>query len=76
MRKLREKNLSTEEKITEIFNQLKIKFPLDWLLNLEIYELALQHNFSNKEEILLHLQKLQENSKFKKLITNGLNLLQ
>jgi phenylalanine-4-hydroxylase len=76
VRKLREKNLSTEEKITEIFNQLKIKFPLDWLLNLEIYELALQHNFSNKEEILLHLQKLQENSKFKKLITNGLNLLQ
>ncbi len=27
VRKLREKNLSTEEKITEIFNQLKIKFP-------------------------------------------------
>ncbi|WP_298782043.1 aromatic amino acid hydroxylase [uncultured Polaribacter sp.] len=74
VREMREENLSTEQKITEIFNQLKIKFPLDWLLNLEIYELALQHNFSIKEEIILHLKKLQENSNFKKLISNGLAL--
>ena len=72
---MRKESISSEEKITEIFNQLKTKFSNDWLLNLELYELALQHNLSIQKEILLHLEFLQEKSNFKKLIENGLNLL-
>lgn len=75
VREMREGNSSSEEKITEIFNQLKIKFSKDWLLNLELYELALQQNYSIKVDIFNHLEVLQENSKYRKLIQNGLDLL-
>ena len=68
-------NNVTEEKITALFNQLKTKFSKDWLLNLEIYELALQNNFSIQKEILTHLLNLQKNIEFRKLIKNGLDLL-
>ncbi|MCI2229728.1 aromatic amino acid hydroxylase [Polaribacter sp. MSW13] len=75
VRVYREENNTTEEKIKTIFNQLKTNFPLDWLLSLELFELALQKEFSIQFEILKHLEKLQENTAFKKLIENGLNLL-
>lgn len=75
VREMRESNSSSEIKITEIFNQLKMNFSKDWLLNLEIYELALQYNFSIKVEILKYLEGLQVNSKYRKLIQNGLDLL-
>ena len=72
---MRETNSVSEENITSIFNQLKKDFSSDWLLNLELYELALQHHFSIQEEIRSYLLVLQENESYKKLIENGLNLL-
>ncbi len=75
VREIRKTNNVTEEKITALFNQLKTKFSKDWLLNLEIYELALQNNFSIQKEILTHLLNLQKNIEFRKLIKNGLDLL-
>jgi phenylalanine-4-hydroxylase len=74
VKEMRAKNLSTNKKITEIFNQLKTKFQLDWLLPLELYELALQNNYAIKSEILISLEKLKCNKSYTKLIENGLVL--
>ena len=74
VKQMRETNESTEEKITEIFNQLKTKFQLDWLLLLELYELALQYNFSIKSSILERLEELKCNKSYTRLIENGLAL--
>jgi len=76
VRILREEKSSTNKKITEIFNQLNSKFQGDWLLLLELYELALQSNFSIKETILERLEVLKCNKSYTKLIENGLILCQ
>ncbi|MGJ8743015.1 aromatic amino acid hydroxylase [Polaribacter sp.] len=76
VREMREAEQTTEKKITEILNQLKIKFPLDWLLPLELYEVALQHQFPIQNKILSYLLKLKKHDGYKKLIANGLDLLQ
>ena len=75
VRNMRETNSVSEENITSIFNQLKKDFMKDWLLNLELYELALQYNFPIQEEVYSYLLVLQENESYQKLIENGLNLL-
>ncbi|WP_036824018.1 aromatic amino acid hydroxylase [Polaribacter sp. Hel1_85] len=74
VREMREKGSSTNKKITEIFNQLKSQFQLDWLLSLELYELALQNNYTIKSEILTRLENLKCNKSYTKLIENGLVL--
>ena len=74
VRKMREAKNASEEKLTTIFNQLKLNFPLDWLLNLELYELALQNHFSIQNSILNHLEKMKCNKSYTKLIENGLVL--
>ena len=74
VRVMREEKSSSEQKITEIFNQLKTNFELDWLLLLELYELALQNNYNIKSIILVRLEELKCNKSYTKLIENGLVL--
>lgn len=74
VKQMREAKSVSEEKITIIFNQLKNKFSNDWLLNLEIYELALQNNYALKELILKRLEELKCNKSYTRLIENGLVL--
>tara|TARA_R110002126_G_scaffold72364_1_gene180855 strand:+ start:8287 stop:10032 length:1746 start_codon:yes stop_codon:yes gene_type:complete len=76
VRQMREANTVTEIKIVTIFNQLKNNFSEDWLLFLEIYELASEHNFSIQTEILTVLNDLKSNKSYTNLIENGLNLHQ
>mgnify|MGYP001502682395 CR=1 FL=1 len=76
VKQMRAPNSASEEKITEIFNQLKTKFSHDWLLNLEIYEVALQNNYALKPLILERLEALKCNKNYTKLIENGLFLCQ
>ena len=76
VREMRKASSSSEEKITKIFNQLKKHFAEDWLLFLELYELALKNNFSVKSKILNTLENLKSNKSYTKLIENGLNLCQ
>ena len=71
---MRNEKTSTEIKITAIFNQLKSQFQTDWLLNLELYELALQNNYFIKDTILEKLIELKQNDRYTKLIQNGLVL--
>ena len=74
VRKMREDNTVTEAKIATIYNQLKSDFRKDWLLQLELYELALHKNYEIKNAILETLQNLKSNKSYTSLIENGLNL--
>lgn len=74
VKQMREGNSLSEDKITTIFNQLKTKFSKDWLLLLELYELAKRNDFSIKIAILKSLNDLKCNKSYTKLIENGLNL--
>ena len=74
VRVIREEKTFSEKKITEIFNQLKTNFESDWLLLLELYELALQNNYDIKSSILIRLNELKCNKGYTKLIENGLVL--
>jgi phenylalanine-4-hydroxylase len=76
VKEMREANLATELKIVTIFNQLKKDFSQDWLLFLEIYELASHNNFAIQTEILTVLNDLKSNKSYTNLIENGLNLHQ
>jgi len=76
VREMRVENSVTEEILKEIFSQLKQKFSKDWLLLLELYELASQHNLSIKNDLLIALKDLKSNKSYTALIENGLNLHQ
>ncbi|MEE9407309.1 MAG: aromatic amino acid hydroxylase [Polaribacter sp.] len=76
VRAFREKNQTSEIEITAIFNQLKNEFPQDWLLLLELYEIAIKNSFLIKNSILKSLEDLKSNKSYTKLIENGLNLSQ
>ncbi|MGK0413318.1 MAG: phenylalanine-4-hydroxylase [Polaribacter sp.] len=76
VREMRVQNSVTEAKIIVILNHLKLKFSNDWLLLLELYELALNHNFSIKSNLLNILKDLKSNKSYTALIENGLNLHQ
>ena len=75
VRKMRENGTASEALIIEIIQKLKIKFQKDWLLVLELYELALSYNFAIRFELLDYLEKLQENPEYEQLIEKGLQLL-
>jgi phenylalanine-4-hydroxylase len=75
VRKLRESNAVTEDSMSKIFSKLRSTFNNDWLLVLELYELALSFNFAIQFELLEYLVKLQEKSEYEQLISNGLQLL-
>ena len=72
---MRKEDTSTEKIISSIFKLIKTKFSADWLLPLELYEVALHKNYAIQEDILLHLNYLKKEVKFTKLIQNGLDLL-
>ena len=74
VKKMRDEKTSTNKKVTEIFTQLKSQFPTDWLLNLELYEVALQNNYLIKDAILEKLIELKQYKNFRKLIEKGVAL--
>ena len=75
VRQLRESNAATEDSLSKIFSKLRSTFYNDWLLVLELYELALSFNFAIQFELIEYLETLQENSEYQQLISNGLQLL-
>ena len=75
VRQQRESNAATEDSLSKIFSKLRSTFNNDWLLVLELYELALSFNFAIQFELLEYLVKLQEKPEYEQLISNGLQLL-
>ncbi|TCI93661.1 aromatic amino acid hydroxylase [Tenacibaculum sp. M341] len=76
VREIREKNEVSEDKVTLVFNRVKTSFNNDWLLALELYELAVINDYEIKNEIKIYLEGLQASNKdFESLIDSGLSLL-
>lgn len=68
-------DLSFEELAT-VLALLKSNYSKDWLLTLEIYELAYRSNKTLEAEGLQYLTQLKEISKYRQLIENGLKLIE
>lgn len=73
--KMRKSELVDFEKLASIFEKIKLNFPTDWLLPLEMYEVAYQSNTAIEITILDHLMQLKNTKKFKQLIANGIRLI-
>ncbi|HEY9170543.1 MAG TPA: aromatic amino acid hydroxylase [Lutibacter sp.] len=63
------------QKIGLIFEKLKVNFTSDWLLALEMYELAYQSDTKIEIEILEYLTQLKKIKKYEQLIANGIRLI-
>ncbi len=78
VRNIRE-NKTEFELLKNLFEKVKTNYPNDWLLSLEIYELSYAHFGQNNtftKEIFTYLNTLANtNPENKKLITDGLNLI-
>ncbi|MCT4699279.1 aromatic amino acid hydroxylase [Tenacibaculum haliotis] len=75
VRKMRNAAEVSEKEISVVFTKLKNDFKEDWLLSLELYELALKQNFKVKTELKEYLTSLKSNKSYRTLIENGLHLL-
>jgi len=77
IREIRETGLNAEL-IPGIWQDLKKKFPNDWLLSVEILELIMNNkiNIGFKEKVETHLNQLRKtNPEFSQLIANGIMLV-
>ncbi len=75
VREMRESGQFSSQSIEEVLSRLKSEFPNDWLLVLELYELAHAAQFEIQDDLLNYIEKLKEKESFKKLIDNGLELI-
>jgi phenylalanine-4-hydroxylase len=75
VRSLRENNTVAESEVERIFTTVSANFKNDWLLPLELFELAVKYNYQSQKEIILkHLESLKCNKSYTTLIEKGLVL--
>jgi phenylalanine-4-hydroxylase len=72
---IREHQTKTKEALNTIFIETAENYPNEWLLLLEIYELIYKSNSELENKIKSRLLELKKQSKYTKLIKNGLNLI-
>lgn len=81
VRKMREEKSAGEASLTEIQSKVEKHYPTDWLLTMEIYELAEKNNFKDVSQksfsrlIALQDSKVSLNSETKSLIERGFKVL-
>jgi len=75
VKKMRDNDVASEEKMMTIYSKLEKEYPEEWLLFLELYELALLNQFMIKNILLLKLEKLKCNKSYKTLVEKGIVLL-
>ncbi|WP_407266976.1 aromatic amino acid hydroxylase [Tenacibaculum maritimum] len=75
VRSWREKNVVDEKELLGVFKELQSDFKEDWLLPLELLELAIKHSFSVKVDVEMYLNQFKKDKKYKTLVENGLHLL-
>jgi phenylalanine-4-hydroxylase len=71
---MRLKNIEIK-RLQIIFNILKNTYPNEWLLPLEMYEIAYNSNLDFSEEIFNYLTQLKDNEQYAQLIEKGLKLI-
>ena len=75
VRSIRDSKVCDILKIEPIYNNIKLNFPNEWLILLEIYEILFHQTSDLKDKVLVSLLDLQKNEKYSNLITNGLRLI-
>jgi phenylalanine-4-hydroxylase len=78
VRNIRDRNNLDKKSIVELENiltTLKVEYPNDWLLPLEIFELLFNNESPVKKQVLAHLKNLALKPEFKNLIESGLSLM-
>lgn len=75
VRDMRDTKIVDIELLSKIIGELQDKYPKDWLLPLEIYELVFTSNFPLKKIVYDHLTGLKSDSNLEKLISDGMNLI-
>jgi len=75
IRLMREESIIKSDSLIIILKDLKEKYPNEWLLGLEIYELVYGKGLEIESQVHSHLIQLQLKSKFNKLISEGINLI-
>ena len=76
VQEMRESDVCNTDQLKSIFEALTSNFPNDWLLTLELYELAYIKNLDIQDKIYFYLIEKKRNPSLEKLIENGLNLIQ
>lgn len=75
VRNLREQGIENEDKLGQLFIQLKSEYPDEWLVQLEVLELAKSANLT--QEVREHLLALtKQNPKISRLITEGIEMIE
>ena len=76
VRLLREKGSIDTYRLEAIFNDLKIRFPQDWLLPLELYELLLTKKETKiSTQVLTYLNTLSKQKSVGHLIQDGIDII-
>src|SRR5690606_27880534 len=75
VRHIRQNNLVNENTLAEVFETLKTEYPAEWLLPVEIYELAYLNKFSVQHDLCEYLNQLIQTRKdVAHLIEDGIRL--
>lgn len=72
---MRDNKMVDIELLSKIIDALKDKYPKDWLLPLEIYELIYNFNCPLKKVVHAHLINLKSDKNYNKLISDGMQLI-
>ena len=76
VRQFREKGIIDLYRLEAIFNDLQIRFPQDWLLPLEIYELLLTEKETKiSSQVLNYLNTLSKQKSIAHLIQDGIKII-
>ena len=75
VRALRANKSLDEEIMSQIFVEVQTKYPKEWLILLELFELTYRKKINLAEKIHLQLSKLKENKDLEQLICDGLDLI-
>ena len=75
VRALRANKSLDQEIMSQIFAEVQTKYPKEWLILLELFELSYRKKIDLAEKIHLQLSKLKENKDLDQLICDGLDLI-
>lgn len=75
VRDMRDNKIVDIELLYKIIDELKDKYPKDWLLPLEIYELVFNSDAPLKKVVYNYLTVLKSDSNIEKLISDGMDLI-
>jgi phenylalanine-4-hydroxylase len=76
VRKVRESNKINSSKLEDIFENLRINHPEDWLLALEIFELVqIEKKSDLKNKVKTYLNKLSKKDSISHLIQDGIEII-